>query len=55
MKERTAELRNTNEELARRNQDLEDFVHVASHDLQEPVRKIETFVDSSLLRCTRDR
>jgi PAS domain S-box-containing protein len=35
-------------ELLRSNEDLQQFAHVASHDLKEPVRKIMTF--SSLIR-----
>ena len=42
---RTAELTRANEELKRRNEDLQNFAHVASHDLQEPLRKISSFAD----------
>ena len=38
-------------ELERSNRDLEQFAYVASHDLQEPLRKIRTFGDRLELKC----
>jgi signal transduction histidine kinase len=38
-----SELENTVEKLGQSNQELQDFVYIASHDLREPLRKISSF------------
>ncbi|MBE9461546.1 PAS domain-containing protein [Dyadobacter subterraneus] len=45
--QRTQELTLANEDLVRLNSNLRQFAYIASHDMQEPLRKIQTF--SSML------
>jgi PAS domain S-box-containing protein len=46
-----AELGKYNRQLEALNKELQDFAFVASHDLQEPLRKVRTFGDMLVAKC----
>ncbi|HEX8356095.1 MAG TPA: PAS domain-containing protein, partial [Segetibacter sp.] len=51
VQERTNELNKSNAQLIRSNNELEQFATVASHDLQEPARKIHIYSNIIKDRC----
>ncbi len=54
VQERTASLVQTNAALEKSNRNLQAFASIASHDLQEPLRKIKTFVGLLRNRYAKD-
>lgn len=52
--ERTLSLHEANIDLQLSNKNLEQFAYIASHDLQEPLRKIKTFASLLQDRFTKD-
>jgi len=51
-KEAEERLRLAAEQLRKSNQELQEFASIASHDLQEPLRKIQAFGDRLKMKCS---
>jgi light-regulated signal transduction histidine kinase (bacteriophytochrome) len=45
VEERTRDLKELNDQLARSNSELEQFAHITSHDLHDPLRKIQNYAE----------
>ncbi len=54
LQEKNSRLARTNEELSRKNKEMDEFTYVVSHDLQEPLRTLVAFSDF-LVRDHGDR
>ncbi|MGC4039829.1 MAG: PAS domain-containing protein [Flavobacterium sp.] len=50
LKQNAAALEQKNQELEKMNKELQSFAYISSHDLQEPLRKIQTFADQIMER-----
>ena len=49
------ELRETNTELSYANQELEQFTSIVSHDLQEPIRSIKSFLQLINIKLNKEQ